>query len=53
MQRYTDFAKTLPTCVSKDNPSKYPPINAGRYILDRLDDALADGYGAGGAAASG
>ncbi|KAK0342570.1 hypothetical protein LTR91_024382 [Friedmanniomyces endolithicus] len=28
--------KTLPSCVSAENPSKYPPIKAGEYVLERL-----------------
>ncbi len=26
----------LPTCQSKDNPPKYPPITSGEYLLSRL-----------------
>jgi isopenicillin N synthase-like dioxygenase len=33
---YDETVETLPSCVSEDNPSKYPPITAGRYVLDRL-----------------
>ena len=29
--------QTLPTCVTDENPSMYPPIKAGEYILRRLD----------------
>ncbi|KAF2096054.1 Clavaminate synthase-like protein [Rhizodiscina lignyota] len=46
---YDETVETLPTCVSEDNPSKYPPINAGRYILDRLNDVVVEGYGGTGA----
>lgn len=43
---YDCVVETLPTCVSKDNPSKYPPIRAGQYILDRLSDIVNEGgYG--------
>jgi hypothetical protein len=28
--------QTLPSCVSENNPSKFPPIRAGEYILQRL-----------------
>lgn len=28
--------ETLPTCVSEDTPSKYPPISAGDYIAERI-----------------
>lgn len=33
---YDEMVETLPSCVSEDNPSKFPPITAGRYVLDRL-----------------
>lgn len=33
---YDEVVETLPSCVSEGNPSKYPPINAGKYVLDRL-----------------
>ncbi|KAF7876805.1 hypothetical protein EAF04_001888 [Stromatinia cepivora] len=33
---YDETVETLPSCVSEENPSKYPPITAGRYVLDRL-----------------
>ncbi|KAM0156964.1 hypothetical protein ACHAQE_006127 [Botrytis cinerea] len=33
---YDETVATLPSCVSDENPSKYPPITAGRYVLDRL-----------------
>lgn len=43
---YDCVVETLPTCISKDNPSKYPPIKAGQYILDRLNDVVSEGmYG--------
>lgn len=43
---YESVVETLPTCVSKDNPSKYPPIRAGQYILDRLNNVVTEGgYG--------
>jgi isopenicillin N synthase-like dioxygenase len=33
---YDQKVETLPSCVSEENPSKYPPITAGKYVLDRL-----------------
>ncbi|PBP16133.1 flavonol synthase/flavanone 3-hydroxylase [Diplocarpon rosae] len=33
---YDETVATLPSCVSEENPSKYPPITAGKYVLDRL-----------------
>jgi isopenicillin N synthase-like dioxygenase len=33
---YDEKVETLPSCVSESNPSKYPPITAGKYVLDRL-----------------
>lgn len=33
---YDEMVETLPSCVGEDNPSKFPPITAGRYVLDRL-----------------
>jgi isopenicillin N synthase-like dioxygenase len=33
---YDATVETLPSCVTKDNPSKFRPITAGRYVLDRL-----------------
>jgi len=33
---YDETVETLPSCFSQDNPSRYPPITAGRYVLDRL-----------------
>jgi isopenicillin N synthase-like dioxygenase len=33
---YDEKVETLPSCISEDNPSKFPPITAGRYVLDRL-----------------
>ena len=35
--------QTLPSCVSADNPSKYPPIRAGEYILERLKATTKEG----------
>ncbi|KAK0347381.1 hypothetical protein LTR02_002949 [Friedmanniomyces endolithicus] len=33
---YDQMVETLPSCVSAENPSKYPPIKAGEYVLERL-----------------
>lgn len=33
---YDETVETLPSCISEENPAKYPPIAAGRYVLDRL-----------------
>jgi len=40
---YDEKVETLPSCVSEGNPSKFPPITAGRYILDRLSLTLNTG----------
>lgn len=29
--------QTIPTCITGQNPAKYPPVRAGEYILRRLD----------------
>ena len=28
--------EAIPSCVSEDNPAKYPPITAGEYIAERI-----------------
>jgi isopenicillin N synthase-like dioxygenase len=33
---YDEKVETLPSCVSEDNPSRFPPITAGKYVFDRL-----------------
>lgn len=33
---YDKTVETLPSCITEDNPSKFPPITAGKYVLDRL-----------------
>jgi isopenicillin N synthase-like dioxygenase len=33
---YDEKVETLPSCVSEDKPSEFPPITAGKYVLDRL-----------------
>ncbi|KAF2716367.1 Clavaminate synthase-like protein [Polychaeton citri CBS 116435] len=40
---YDQIVETLPGCVSDDNPSKYPPIGAGEYVLERLRATAKDG----------
>lgn len=40
---YDQMVETLPSCVSADNPSKYPPIKAGEYVLERLKATAKDG----------
>jgi len=37
---YDQLVETLPSCISEDNPSKYPPIRAGDYVLERLKATL-------------
>lgn len=33
---YDEIVETLPSCITEENPAKYPPIAAGQYVLDRL-----------------
>jgi len=33
---YDEKVETLPSCISEENPLRYPPITAGKYVLDRL-----------------
>ncbi|GAB7356170.1 hypothetical protein MBLNU459_g6761t1 [Dothideomycetes sp. NU459] len=40
---YDQLVETLPSCVSEENPSKYPPIRAGEYVLERLKATTKDG----------
>ncbi|KAH8812761.1 hypothetical protein F5884DRAFT_671266 [Xylogone sp. PMI_703] len=40
---YDEVVETLPSCVSESTPSKYPPISAGRYVLDRLAMTVKEG----------
>lgn len=40
---YDETVETLPSCVGEGYPSKYPPITAGRYVLDRLALTLQTG----------
>ncbi|KAG0653041.1 Nicotinate catabolism cluster hxnY [Hyphodiscus hymeniophilus] len=41
---YDEMVETLPSCVTMENPSHYPPVTAGRYVLDRLGLTLNGGY---------
>ncbi len=40
---YDETVETLPSCVSEENPSSFPPITAGRYVLDRLNLTIKTG----------
>ncbi|TVY47756.1 2-oxoglutarate-Fe(II) type oxidoreductase [Lachnellula occidentalis] len=40
---YDETVETLPSCISEDNPARYPPIAAGQYVLDRLSLTLKTG----------
>lgn len=31
------IVECLPTCVSADNPARYEPVSAGRFLRDKLD----------------
>ncbi|KAK4635308.1 2-oxoglutarate-Fe(II) type oxidoreductase hxnY [Fulvia fulva] len=33
---YDQTVETLPSCVTPERPSQYPPVKAGEYILERL-----------------
>jgi isopenicillin N synthase-like dioxygenase len=33
---YDEKVETLPSCIGESASSKYPPITAGQYVLDRL-----------------
>jgi hypothetical protein len=39
----TYASQTLPSCVTPENPSQYPPIRAGEYVLERLRATAKDG----------
>ncbi|KAG9240220.1 oxidoreductase-like protein [Calycina marina] len=41
---YDEKVETLPSCISEDNPAKFPPITAGKYVLDRLAATVLGGY---------
>ncbi|KAK4507851.1 hypothetical protein PRZ48_001586 [Zasmidium cellare] len=40
---YDQSVETLPSCITADNPSRYPPIKAGEYVLERLKATAKDG----------
>lgn len=39
---YDAVVETLECCVNDKNPKRYPPICAGRYVLERLRAAIKD-----------
>jgi isopenicillin N synthase-like dioxygenase len=41
---YDEVVETLPSCVTEENPRRYEPITAGRYVLDRLNLTVNGGY---------
>lgn len=42
---YDAVVETLPTCLADGEKSRYPPIRAGEYILERLNATTKDGKG--------
>jgi isopenicillin N synthase-like dioxygenase len=42
---YDTVIETLPTCLKEGEVSKWRPIRAGEYILERLNATTKDGYG--------
>jgi len=42
---YDTVVETLPTCLKEGEVSKWKPIRAGEYILERLNATTKDGYG--------
>jgi isopenicillin N synthase-like dioxygenase len=42
---YDTVVETLPTCLGEGEVSKWKPIRAGEYILERLKATTKDGYG--------
>ncbi|KAF2090762.1 Clavaminate synthase-like protein [Saccharata proteae CBS 121410] len=42
---YDQVVETLPSCITPSNPSRYPPIRAGHYILERANATTKDGAG--------
>ncbi|KAF2023660.1 Clavaminate synthase-like protein [Setomelanomma holmii] len=42
---YDTVVETLPTCIKEGEVSKWKPIRAGEYILERLNATTKDGYG--------
>ncbi|KAH7344319.1 putative 2OG-Fe(II) oxygenase family oxidoreductase [Pyrenochaeta sp. MPI-SDFR-AT-0127] len=39
---YDATVDVIASCVSEENPAKYPPVTAGQYVLERLRLALQD-----------
>jgi isopenicillin N synthase-like dioxygenase len=45
---YDETVETLPSCVTKENPARYPPLAAGAYVQERLRATVKeDGEGSG------
>lgn len=42
---YDTVVETLPTCLKEGEKSKWKPIRAGEYILERLNSTTKDGVG--------
>ena len=42
---YDTLVETLPTCLAEGEKSKWKPIRAGEYILERLNATTKDGAG--------
>ncbi|KAK3062405.1 hypothetical protein LTS18_004119, partial [Coniosporium uncinatum] len=42
---YDQTVETLPKCITDQCPAKYPPISAGRYIWERLNDTKKEDAG--------
>lgn len=42
---YDTVVETLPTCLAEGEKSKWKPIRAGEYILERLNATTKDGVG--------
>lgn len=42
---YDTVVETLPTCLAEGEVSKWKPIRAGEYILERLNATTQNGYG--------
>ncbi|KAJ4352919.1 hypothetical protein N0V95_003829 [Ascochyta clinopodiicola] len=42
---YDTLVETLPTCLAEGEESKWKPIRAGEYILERLNATTKDGVG--------
>ena len=42
---YEEVVETLPTCLKDGEATKYRPIGAGEYVLERLNATTKDGAG--------